>query len=289
MPARFIRAVACRGASRAQPENTRRAFDAALRADADELHADVRVTKDGVAVLCQDASLFRTTGKEALVKDLAVAELLQLEADAHLPSDRATPTRIPTLDEFVSRYLPKASLVLELKEAGTVLATVTVLQKLAADGSFEKVLAVSTERSLLSALRGLDSRVRLGQILERRSTTTFAEVKLFGASVVLLFWEDAANKNNVDDAHRLGLTVYAWGAEKFEDAKQAVAGGADAVIYDHPAELAAHLKESGLHDAATPAPPSSSSGRDTTVEKNHDKATEKGTDKSTDKNSAKSA
>jgi glycerophosphoryl diester phosphodiesterase len=279
MPARFTRVAACRGASRAQPENTRRAFDAALRAGADELHADVRVAKDGVALLCPDAGLVRTTGKDPLAKDLAAAETQALAADAHAPSDRATPDRIPTLDEFVSRYLPKAALLLELKEPGTVLQAVVTLQKLVGEGSFEKVLAISAERSFLSSLRVLDSRVRLGQILERRSTVTLADVKLFGAAVVLLFWEDA-NKNNVDDAHRLGLTVYAWGAESFEDAKQAAAGGVDGVLYDNPSELIAYLKEAGLRDetALAPAPnappktTSNGSGRQPPAEK----AAEKG-------------
>jgi len=288
MPARFARVAACRGASRTQPENTRRAFDAALRTGADELHADVRITKDGVALLCRDASLLRTTGKEALAKDLTAAEIQALEADAHMPSDRATPDRVPTLDDFVSRYLPKAALLLELKEPGTVLPTVVTLQSKAGDGSFEKVLAISAERSLLSSLRVLDSRVRLGQILERRSTVTLADVKLFGAAVVLLFWEDAANKNNVDDAHRLGLTVYAWGAENFEEAKQAAAGGVDGILYDNPPELVAYLKEAGLRDESALAPvpngapktTSNGSGRQSTGEKAGDKAAEKSGTKS---------
>jgi glycerophosphoryl diester phosphodiesterase len=254
MPARLVRAVACRGDCRAAPENTLDAFKAALKAGADEVHAEVRVTKDGAAVLCRDASLFRTTGHEALLKDLTLSEVQQLDAGAHFPA-HPQPFRVLALEEFVTRFLPKLTVLLELKEPGAVLPTVALLQRLAGQGSFERVLAVSTERPLLSSLRMLDSRVRLGQIFERRSPVTLADAKLFGATTVLAYWDDAADKGYVNDAHELGLGIYAWGAEKIEEARQAAAGGADAILYEDPAALLACLREAGLRGEPAPGGP----------------------------------
>jgi len=239
--------VASRGDARSAPENTAEAFEAACKSGADELHVDVRLSKDGHPVICRDANLFRTTGKEALVQALTLAELQELDAGLHFSGETGR-ARIPTIQDFVGQWLPKARLVVELKENGTVLPLVKLFQDLTHQGAFERVVAVSQERCFLSAMRMLDARVRVGQVLERRSQVTNADVKFFGAVLVLPFWEDAADKSYVDDAHRLGLGVYAWGAENLDEAKAAVNGGVDGVLYENPCELMAYLEEAGLRE-----------------------------------------
>lgn len=247
MATRFVRVIASRGDARSAPENTKKAFQAASKAGADEIHTDLRLTKDGQVVLCRDANLFRTTGKEALVQDLTLSEVQDLDAGIHFPG-KTEKARIPTIEEFVKNWLKQERLLLEPQENGTVLPMVRVMQALADEGAFERVMAISQERCFLSALRMLDSRVKLGQILERRSQTTLGDLKLFGASLVVAFWEDAADKSYIDDAHRLGLPVYAWGAENLDEAKAAVAGGVDGVLYENPGEVLAYLRDAGLRD-----------------------------------------
>lgn len=247
MPTRFVRVIASRGDARNAPENTRKAFQSACKAGVDELHVDVRLSKDGHPVLCRDASLFRTTGREELVQDLTLAEIQALDAGIHFPG-QTEKAQVLSLQDFVRQWLPKARLIIEPKENGTILPLVKLFQGLVQQGAFERVVAISQERCFLSALRMLDARVRLGQILERRSQVTNADVKFFGGVLVLPFWEDAADKGYVDDAHRLGLLVYAWGAENLEEAKAAIAGGVDGVLYENPTELLGYLKEAGLRE-----------------------------------------
>lgn len=251
MATRFVRVIASRGDARSAPENTKKAFQAACKAGVDEIHTDLRLTKDGQVVLCRDANLFRTTGKESLVQDLTLAEVQELDAGIHFPG-KTEKAKIPTIEEFIKNWLKQERLLLEPQENGTVLPMVRLMQGLADEGAFERIMAISQERCFLSALRMLDSRVKLGQILERRSQTTLGDLKLFGASLVVAFWEDAAGKSYVDDAHRLGLPVYAWGAENLDEAKAAVAGGVDGVLYENPTELLDYLKEAGLREDATP-------------------------------------
>jgi len=245
VPTRFVRVVASRGDARSAPENTERAFQAAFAAGADVLHVDVRLSKDGHPVICRDANLFRTTGKEALVQSLTLEKLQQLNAGLHFPGE-TDKAQIPTIQTVVREWLPKARLVVEPKGNGTVMPLVKLLQEHAHEGSFERVVAISQDRCFLSALRMLDSRVRVGQLLERRSQVTNADIKFFGGVLALPFWEDAADKSYVDDAHRLGLGVYAWGAENLDEAKAAVNGGVDGVLYENPSELLAYLEEAGL-------------------------------------------
>lgn len=245
MATRYFRVIAHRGGSQYAPENSLPALEAALEAGADAAECDVRLTKDGFPVLCHDAGLLRTTQREALVRELTFKELQQLDL---LPPERGKKQKapkIPPLEEVLEKTLPRGNLQLDLKEAGTVLPVVLLLQKHAREGAFERVLVVSGERALLSALRMLDSRVRFGQALDRCNSVSPSELKNFGVSTVLVHLEDLG-KDFVDDAHKLGLQVQAFGLESPKDAELAVAAGADAALYDRPAELIAWLKENGL-------------------------------------------
>lgn len=260
MPARSFQVFAHRGDISQAPENTLRSFDAALRSGADGIECDVRMTKDGLAVLCHDASLFRTTAREALVKELTYEEIRALDAGIHR-GENFKHAYVPTLDEFLAKYLPKLPLELELKEPGTELPAVQLLQKYAAHDSFQRVLVHSFERALLVSVRVLDSRVNVGWLLESRSTVTLADVKHLGATAVLPHLDDL-NKNFVDEAHKLSLSVRVWGVKNLEGAKQAIAAGADGATYDNPRELLAYLKEAGLRgNGAAPALSSSGSHR----------------------------
>lgn len=76
---RFIN-YAHRGASGYCPENTMAAFEEAIALGATGIETDVQMTKDHRLVLIHDESLFRTTGKQRMVKELTFAELKKLDA-----------------------------------------------------------------------------------------------------------------------------------------------------------------------------------------------------------------
>ncbi len=87
--------VAHRGASAAEPENTVSAFDAAVRAGADVVELDVRLTADGVPVVLHDPDVAATTDGSGPVHTMTLADVKRLDAS------RASPGRheIPTLAE----------------------------------------------------------------------------------------------------------------------------------------------------------------------------------------------
>lgn len=253
MPTRTFHVIAHRGDSAHAPENTMRAFEAALKAGADEIETDVRVTKDGVAVLLHDASLFRTTGKEAELKDLTFEDIRQLDA-GNFASEKFKNCRIPTLEEALSKYLDKIPFEIELKAFGAVMPAIQALQKFADHGVFERVLLTSFNRPLLVSALMLDGRCRTGLLLDSHSTVTVAEIKHMGGVAVLPHWEDVS-KDMVDEAHRLNMAVRAWGVHNLDAARKAIEAGADGVTYNDPAELISHLKESGLRNHELPLPP----------------------------------
>ncbi len=80
--------VAHRGASAALPENTLPAFARAIELGADVIEADVRLTKDGQALILHDATLDRTTSGSGRLRALTATKARALDAGggAQLPS-----------------------------------------------------------------------------------------------------------------------------------------------------------------------------------------------------------
>jgi glycerophosphoryl diester phosphodiesterase len=87
--------VAHRGASSSEPENTLVAFEAAVRAGADVVELDVRLTADGVPVVLHDADVSATTDGTGFVHAMTLGQLKQLDA----ARGSGPVHRVPTLGE----------------------------------------------------------------------------------------------------------------------------------------------------------------------------------------------
>ena len=94
--------IAHRGASAAWPENTLSAFEAAVRAGADMVELDVRLTADGALVVMHDADVARTTGGHGLVCELTLAEVRALH--------------VPTLRDALDLLQGRAGAEIEIKD-----------------------------------------------------------------------------------------------------------------------------------------------------------------------------
>lgn len=94
--------LAHRGWASRYPENTRLAFEAALRAGVPSVELDVQLSADAVPVVIHDASLARTAGIEASVASLSAAELAAVSV--HEPDRfgaRFEGERLPLLADMV--------------------------------------------------------------------------------------------------------------------------------------------------------------------------------------------
>ena len=132
--------VAHRGDSAHAPENTMAAFQRAVRLGADALEFDVRLTRDGVAVVHHDAALDRTTDAAGPVGGRTLAELRAVDAGARFSADggrtfpfRAAGVLVPTLDEVLGAW-PAVPVLIEIKEAAASAAVRAVLDRHAAAG-----------------------------------------------------------------------------------------------------------------------------------------------------------
>src|SRR3974390_842411 len=126
------------------PENTFSSFDLALAEGCDGFEFDVRLTADGIPVICHDA--------EARGIEIAHATAQELNG-------------LPTLAEVLERYLDRAFLDIELKVAGLEEVTIALLQ---AHPAKKGCVVSSFLPEVLQALHRKDSKIPLGLICETR-------------------------------------------------------------------------------------------------------------------------
>jgi glycerophosphoryl diester phosphodiesterase len=109
-----IWAIAHRGASDRNPENTLVAFERALELGADALELDIHSSADGEVVVIHDATVDRTTDGDGEVAEMTLEELRQLDAGSWKHS-RFSGQCIPTLREVLELACDRAQFFIELK------------------------------------------------------------------------------------------------------------------------------------------------------------------------------
>ena len=107
-----------RGVSAHAPENTLPAFAAALEMPVEGIELDVHLTADGVAVVCHDERIDRTSDGSGSIADMTLGELRAFDFSQVEGKDFAAfaSCRIPTLDEVLALAAPSGKRVnIELK------------------------------------------------------------------------------------------------------------------------------------------------------------------------------
>jgi glycerophosphoryl diester phosphodiesterase len=114
--------IAHRGASASAPENTLPAFELAAQQGADAFELDVRLTRDGAAVVIHDDTIDRTTDLTGPVRARTLAELRAADAGHRFSTDgghgfpfRNQDVRVPTLAEVLWAF-PAMPVMIEVKE-----------------------------------------------------------------------------------------------------------------------------------------------------------------------------
>lgn len=227
------RVLAHRGLALAAPENTMRAFIAALDAGATFLETDVRATADGVAVIAHDASLDRVAGRDVVVEQTLRRDLsgIDLGLGERVPGLREALLALPDARWNIdvksdAAVVPAVRAIVEAKAAGRVLLTsfserrrrqaLALLPEVATGASQPLVLRalaaqrLGARRMLARALQGVDAlqvppRLRGIEILTERSVAAF---------------------------HDAGVEVHAWTINDPTEMRELLAMGVDGIITD---------------------------------------------------------
>jgi glycerophosphoryl diester phosphodiesterase len=192
-------------------ENSLAAFEAAVAAGCDGIETDVRLSRDGVAVLFHDP---RVGGR-------TVASMTRDELS------RAAGYRVASLDEALRRF--DVLWDVEIKSFDAVAATVATLRNVArARRVFVTSFRKDVVARVLAALPGVD----VGRIIERAPVGVR---RTPGAIVVWRF--PVATRRRVRAARARGQRVFVYGMRTPKQHARCVAAGVDGIITDWPERM----------------------------------------------------
>jgi glycerophosphoryl diester phosphodiesterase len=196
------------------PENTLASFDLALAHGCDGFEFDVRLTADGQAVICHDA----TIGRRKIAESPAQA------------------LNLPTLREVLTRYQGAAFLDVELKVAGLEQITVDLLRELA---PARGVVVSSFLPEVLRAIHALDASLPLGLICETREELG----RWPGLPVEYVIPNHKLLRKNVlSQLKAAGKKILVWTVNLPVDMRGLAKAGVDGIISDDPGLLVLTLR-----------------------------------------------
>lgn len=221
--------LAHRGASRAAPENSLRAFSLATALGADGVELDARRCADGVVVVHHDAHL---DGRDVVA--LGIEEM------------RATHPEVPTLDEALD--VCEGIVNIEIKNfpnepdydpAEAVAATVA--ETVVCRNMLDRVIVSSFTTDALDRVRAVDRRVRTGWLTLPAFSVLDALALARPRGYDAIHPERRAvlpdAKDVVAAAHDAGLLVNVWTVDDPDEMTMLAAASVDGIITNDP-ELA---------------------------------------------------
>ncbi len=195
------------------PENTLASFDLALEQGCDGFEFDVRLTRDGEAVICHDETHGRLKIAECSAGSLA----------------------LPTLRDVLTRYRDNAFLDIELKVPGLEQITADALREFAPNRGF---VVSSFLPEVLRALHNINTSLPLGLICETRE-----QLDLWPELPVefVIPYHKLLRKNLLTQLKSAGKKILVWTVNLPADMRRLSKAGVDGIISDDPQRLALTL------------------------------------------------
>lgn len=239
--------TAHRGDSATTPENTIRAFRAAVANGADLLETDVRLTADRIPVLLHDTTVDRTTDGSGLIAELTFAEVRALDAGSwHGPEFAGT--RVPTFDEllrFLAREADGVRALIELKGSWDVDETQLLVDSVRARGLGHRIAFASFSENSLLALRESGPEFARALLLSEFPESPVDAAARVGAIAVMTRLESVQQRPEVVDELRsagLSLLIYTLNDETHWDTAYRL--GVDGIITDRTGGLGWWMRSS---------------------------------------------
>lgn len=219
-------AVAHRGLSGIERENTNAAFVAAANRSYYGIETDFRRTADGKFIISHDQSLKRVSGEDVNVEavSLGVAQGVVLY-DKDGTKDRAD-LRPASLENYLSickKY--EKHCVLELKSIFTEEETAAYIGIIRALDYFESVTFISFYYENLEKIRKIEPAASVQFLFSEMTDEIKEKVKRDRFDVDVYF--KALTKADIDEFHQAGLKVNCWTVDEKEDGERLAAWGVD--------------------------------------------------------------
>jgi glycerophosphoryl diester phosphodiesterase len=231
-----------RGSSGSSPENTLAAFRLAVRAGADMIELDVRLTADRHLVVFHDRRLGRTAQGSGLIWTKTLAELRSLDAGSWF-SPRFHGEKIPTLHDVFRSVPRKVGLNIEVKTDGDPRKKADLEEVLLAairtEAGERTILVSSFNHGLLRKLHQRAPQLNLGALympVRDVAKTPSALARRLGISAFICS-RSQLRRRFVRNAHQHGLAVIVYGVNSPRHLVRARRYGVDAIITDFPEKM----------------------------------------------------
>lgn len=233
-----------RGFSGVYPENTVLAFQKAAECGAEGIEFDVHLTKDGVPVVMHDENTIRTTGTDALIKDLTLEEFKKLDA-GYVKNGEFGFVAPPTLRE-VFEVLKETGMKCNIEIKTGVYEYPNIERKiLALMDEFdlrEKTIVSSFNHFTVTRFKELASNVKVGFLEESWLIHPGAYTRARGAECFHPFF-NMLNHENMQDLRNNGIEINAWTINEEEDMRKALQLQLEIGITNWPDKFLAIRKE----------------------------------------------
>ncbi len=238
------RVIGHRGARASAPENTLAGIRRAHAEGASWVEFDVKLTADGHPILMHDETLDRTTDGRGPVAARTLAEVSQLDAGGRFaPGFRGE--RVPTLGQALDLLASLGmGFNLEIKpcpgrEAETAEAALGVLARRWPTNRPVPVISSFKVLSLMAA-RAASPDLPLGYLTEELAPDWADGVAVLGCRTVHPNWRNLT-RAQVEAVKAAGYPLLVWTVNEPARARELIAWGADSLITDCPALIAAAL------------------------------------------------
>jgi glycerophosphoryl diester phosphodiesterase len=242
-----------RGASALAPENTLAAFRRAIDDGADGIEFDVRLAKDGVAVIFHDATLNRTGLRDGSIADLTSVELATIDIGSwfnKMESSSANSSfaaqKVPTLSEtleFLKDFKGLIYIELKCKDAELGALVAAVCQACTESALSRQIIIKSFKMAVIPRVRLLCPGLKTAALFAPKIMTILRKekhlVKIaeeFGAGELSIHFSLATQKL-MEKAGKRGLPVTIWTADNPRWVKRGIKLGLNAIITNNPARL----------------------------------------------------
>jgi glycerophosphoryl diester phosphodiesterase len=240
--------LAHRGFSGKYPENTRRAFLAALETGrCDGFESDVHLSSDGEPVIIHDAVLDRTSNGSGAVGDHPFSALRELDVGSWKGREFAG-ERILHLDELLEIVLAHDLVLnLEIKNYDVFYQGIEekVIGRIRALGAEKAVFLSSFNHISMKKCMEIDRAIPTGLLYAYPLLDAAAYAKSHGISAIhprVSCLEYSPEL--VDQAREKGLKVNVWTANGEEEMRFCISRGVDSIISNYPDKLGILLAES---------------------------------------------
>lgn len=196
------------------PENTLASYDLCLQQGCDGFEFDVRLSADGQAVICHDATIGR------MKIENTASNLLEL----------------PALEEVLRQFAHLAFLDIELKVAGLEQQTLSILHRHIPQKGF---VVSSFIPDVLTAIHNLDPPIPLGYLCE-----TSGQLRGWNQSPAewIIPRCDLASRELIGTIHEAGKKSMLWTVNLEERMREFAEWGVDAIISDETELLVSSLR-----------------------------------------------